>query len=389
MRSLILNLSNLFVLVLTSTALFAQSPETITVPEEQQATTVVEAAVDTPEKEVKDKRSEEEILLDNMFGAVTLGDADQVETMIKDGKVDYYRHNDTGETALTQAIQNEDISMVRLLVKEAIINLKNEDGETPLTLSMKKGNPDIIRLVMKRAKASLKNGAGEAPLLLALELNDLHLLQQLIKNGADVNRLSNGITPLSQAVVLNNYRAVGYLIRNGAIINQPNDNGDIPLYLAIENEYDIITGILIQKSEDAFSDVNWMNRIGDPLLNIAAASGNVEIIRMLIEAGASVNEIDHEENTPLHVTAANGHQKASIMMLQYEADINARNLKGATPVMLAAMNGQQNTYQMLLENGANSNIRDYQGMVAADYVNSTGNVQETNTEDNYASRNRE
>ena len=374
MRSLIKkSVSTICVLafLFTFTNTFAQEavPQTPEIPVEETVSPAEIGVVPTFGQEIKEKELEEQQnLLNEMFGGVALGNTEAVEDMMDEGRVDYYRYNEDGETALTQAIKNNDIEMTQLLVKEAIINLKNEEGETPLTLAIKMQNKDIIPLVMKRAKASLKNDLGEAPLFLALANKDLHLLQHLIRNGADVNRHSNGITPLAQAVELDNYRAVGYLLRNSATPNLPNDNGDIPLYLAIKNERDVIAGILINKSQDAFTDVNWFNAIGDPLVNIAAANGNTELIRMLVEAGASVNELDHEENTPLHIAAANGNDKAVTLLMTYESDINFRNLKGATPLMLAAMNGQNGTYNMLMEYGASEKTKDYLGYTPAEYL---------------------
>ncbi len=379
MRSFML--SNPFAIVcaflLSIAPLFSQNQD-LNTPTTESENAIVTEAPPTPEEigvvptnrpNITDKEIEEQrALLGQMFSAVSSGNTEEVEKMMQEGRVDYYRHNESGETALTQAIVNDNLDLVKILTKEAIINLKNDEGETPLTLAIKKGNMEVIYQVLKRAKASLKNDAGEAPLYLALANNDLHLLQQLIKGGADVNRKSNGLTVLSQAVELNNYRAVGYLIRNGAVVNQANDNGDIPLYVAIKNGYDVITGILVNKSEDPYSDVNWKNPIGDPLLNIAAHNGNIEIIRMLIEAGASVNELDTEENTPLHIAAANGQDKAVTLIMTYEADINARNLRGATPLMLAGGNTHKNTYTMLIEYGANDAVKDYMGYVAEDYM---------------------
>ena len=382
MRSLSKKSVSLCVLALLSTFTYTFSQITIlptanaeTVATEATAT-VEETAnpaelgvVPVNQPDIKEKElAEQQNLLNEMFGAVASGSADDVEQMIDEGKVDYYRFNANGETALTQAIQNDDVEMTELLVKEAIINLKNEAGETPLTLAIQKQNEDIIRLVMKRAKASLKNDKGDAPLFLALANKDLYLLQTLIRNGADVNRTSNGFTPLARAVELNNYRAVGYLIRNGATPNLANDNGEIPLAIAIKKGYDVIAGILVNKSQDAFSDANWFNAIGDPLLNIAAQNGNTELIRMLVEAGADVNALDHEENSPLHIAAANGQNKAVTLLMTYDADMNYRNLKGATPIMLAAMSSQSSTYDMLLEYGANENIKDYMGYAPSEYL---------------------
>ena len=194
MRSLSKKSVSLCVLAFLSTFTYTFSQITI-LPTANTASDAVEAPIEETanpaelgvvpvnQPDIKEKElAEQQNLLNEMFGAVASGSADDVEQMIDDGKVDYYRFNANGETALTQAIQNDDVEMTELLVKEAIINLKNEAGETPLTLAIQKQNEDVIRLVMKRAKASLKNDKGDAPLFLALANKDLYLLQTLIRN---------------------------------------------------------------------------------------------------------------------------------------------------------------------------------------------------------------
>ena len=302
----------------------------------------------------------------SFFDAITTGQIDAAKHMIKDS-ADYYQHNKSGESALTAAILTNNVEMVTLLEKKAVINLKNKAGETPLTLAIKHGNKAIIDIIMQRAKAALKNNAGEAPLFLALDLKDFHLMKQLLENGADINRKSNGITPLSKAVELNDYKLVGFLVKNGAIPNIANDNGEIPLYLAAKNGYDIISGILIAKSPDAYSDANWTSLIGETLLNIATANGHLEIVNLLIRNGAEVNTTDHLDNTALCIAAAKGYDSLVEVFLQNEADVNHRNLKGETPLIIASEQKNDSTIKLLLDRGANPNMRNYQGYAAADF----------------------
>ncbi len=311
--------------------------------------------------------SEKEIKNLALFESVNDGDADEVKKLVKAGQVDYYRHNEDGETLLTLAIKNNDVAMTKILVQDAIINLKNSEGETPLTLAIKNKNPSIIRLVLKRAKSSYKNSAGEAPLFLAIENKDLHLLQRIIKKGGDVNRLTNGVTPLAQATQENDYKIVSYLIKNGAQVNQPNEDGEIPLYIAITKGNDVIAGILINKSAEPFEDVNWRNRIGDPIITEAAKMGNPQIIKMLLNAGANVDDLDYEENTPLHIAAAYGNAKAVSVLLQFNAKIDQTNIRGCTPLIMAAQSHQTETYEFLKRNGATTDVLDYLGYTADDY----------------------
>ncbi len=374
MNAIIKKLSFLIVLTLSLNLNAQEVPKTTTETTQIDPTPQI---VSSSEIELSEKEQANKALFELIDG----GDTDEVKKLVKAGRVDYYRHNKDGETLLTLAIRNNDVAMTKIMVQDAIINLKNIDGETPLTLAIKHKNPSIIRLVLKRAKASYKNTKGEAPLFLAIENKDLHLIQRIIKKGGDVNRLSNGITPLALATMSNDYRIVSYLIKNDAQVNQPNEDGEIPLYLAISKGNDVIAGILINKSTEPFEDVNWRNRIGDPIIAEAAKMGNPQILKMLINAGADVNDVDYEENTPLHLAAAYGNAKAVSILLQFDSKIDQTNIRGCTPLIMAAQSHQTETYEFLKRNGATTDVLDYLGYSAENYFtmkDSSGLIQSDN-----------
>lgn len=300
-----------------------------------------------------------------IFETINSGDTNQIKPLLE--SLVYYRHNEAGETALTQAIENNDAAMVRVLVRDAVINLKNQAGETPLILALKKGNPEIIKWVSQRAKAGLKNDAGEAPLMLALERGDLYLLQRLIAKGADVNLPSLGISPIYRATELNDIQAVALLLRNGAIASTANGNGDIPLFLAVSNGYDVVSGILLHKSKQAEKDANWTNQLGEPLLITATKGGRTQIAKILLDYGADPLAMDHLENTALHIAAEKGYADLVKIMLEKGAPADQPNIMGTTPIMAAAQNNHTDVAKLLADYGANPDRRNYQGIAANDY----------------------
>ena len=294
------------------------------------------------------------------------GNAERIEAMREDS-IHYYRKNADGESALTLAIQNQDVAVVEVLTKRAVINLKNDEGENPLTLAIKSGNMAIIDLVSKRAKASLKNDGGEAPLYLAIALDDLFLLKTLISKGANVNRKSNGVTPLARAAELNKPKVVAFLIKNDAEINEPNDNGETPLYVAMQKGHDIVAGILLSKSADPQGDANWSNQIGTPILHLATENGNPALVRVLINYGAEVDATDYMDNTALCIAAELGHSDIVRTLIQNNANVSHQNMKGDTPLILAAANKNDEAVTLLLESGADATTMNYSGFVAADF----------------------
>jgi ankyrin len=330
-----------------------------------------------PSDQVSQSKLEEE-LPKPIFDLIASGNTEEVKKLLRDS-VDFYAHTKNGETALTLAIQNEDVDMVKLLVKDAVINLKNKSGETPLTLAIKKGNPEIISLICRRAKGSLKNDLGEAPLYLAVVREDLFLVEELIRKGADVNRLSNGVSPLSYAASLNNFKTVGYLLKEGAIANLPNENGDIPLYTAIDKGYDIVAGILINKSSNPMEDVNWRTKIDETLLNIAIVKSHPEIVKILLNAGAEYEALDYFENSALHIAAREGNNEIVDILTKFGVSVNSRNLKGETAMMLAAKANKESTVKMLFERGANPELKDYVGYCVSEEMDlNTMNVNPDN-----------
>ena len=79
-------------------------------------------------------------------------------------------------------------------------------------------------------------------------------------------------------------------------------------------------------------------RNATPLHWAAAGSVDPEVVRVLVEAGASLEAVSREGRTPLHFAArSNGNLEVLRALLRYEPDVYARNPAGRTPLHLAAL----------------------------------------------------
>lgn len=153
-------------------------------------------------------------------------------------------------------------------------------------------------------------------------------------------------------------------------------SGPSPLIISIRSG-DVTT---VKSMIDAGEDVNELSRdlIGyqhwriTPLIG-ASVSGNLEIMELLIEAGADVDKKDEWGDTPLMAAVAFDHIRAARLLLENGADIDATKPDQTTALMIAARQGNSEITEFLLRQGANSNIGFGTGWTALSLADWHGN----------------
>nr|WP_235974033.1 ankyrin repeat domain-containing protein [Luteimonas sp. MC1750] len=99
----------------------------------------------------------------------------------------------------------------------------------------------------------------------------------------------------------------------------------------------------------------------------AAAGGDTELCRELLDGGADVNAHTEEgHNTALHGAAKYGYADICALLLNRGADVDARDASGSTPLHPAAFNHHKDVCQVLIEAGADVSVRSHSGITAAD-----------------------
>lgn len=113
---------------------------------------------------------------------------------------------------------------------------------------------------------------------------------------------------------------------------------------------------LVQSLIDAKADVNAIQSDGMTALHWAALKNDLEMVRMLLAAGANVKaETRVGAITPLFLAATNGNGRMIESMLKAGADPNSTNSLGTTALMKAAAAGDSDAVKILLEHGADVN----------------------------------
>jgi ankyrin repeat protein len=91
----------------------------------------------------------------------------------------------------------------------------------------------------------------------------------------------------------------------------------------------------------------------------AAAAGHLEVVELLLASGADPNQPDTAVGVvPLHEAARMNYLEIVQALLANGADVNLRGTRGDTPLYWAALVGSVESSQALLEAGADANIQE-------------------------------
>lgn len=84
------------------------------------------------------------------------------------------------------------------------------------------------------------------------------------------------------------------------------------------------------------SDTPFVETLQDRGLYAASSYGNVEVVKVLLEFGASKNASHDDGTSAMSVAAENGRVPVVRALIEAGADMNAARSDGATPLLIAA-----------------------------------------------------
>jgi uncharacterized protein len=342
---------------------------------------------------------------------------DTVRTLLESG-ADVNAAQVDGMTALLWAVYHDVPDAAKLLVKAgANVKATNRYGVAPLSLACENGNAELVQLLLSAgADPNTSLPGGETALMTAARTGRLAPVKLLISHGADVNAEEHGRqTALMWAAADGHLEVVDALIAAGADVNARLRSGFTALFLAVREGESAVTRRLL----DAGFDVNAVMRTNQPSrfgrvnmrltpLLMAVENGHFELAEELLAAGADPNA-DPAGYTALHSMtwvrqpirgdgdpSPQGSGKYNSLdmvriLVKAGADINARynrgkselgrfTYTGSTPFLLAAQASDIPLMKLLVELGADTTIPNEDGttpLLAAAGVGALGDGDES------------
>ncbi|KAL9047008.1 MAG: hypothetical protein Q9214_000305 [Letrouitia sp. 1 TL-2023] len=234
-------------------------------------------------------------------------------------------------------------------------------GNTPAHLAARSGSKMILGVLAQKAVdiKNPRNLTGYTPLMMAAQAGKAQLMSFLLEKGADYNvNDSDGRSLIELTIAWGNPEVMAVLQQHGANYSDVTTaGGDVhPVWKAIYEGQ----GASVAKILDGGLSIEYEHR-GVRLLQLAIEAINVEVVRLLIERGATVTGADTRGWTALHSAAYSGNVELLLLILQKTNNKEPKDQQGWTPLDLAAFYKHDEIMNLLNPDG---NVKEFAWMKA-------------------------
>jgi uncharacterized protein len=357
--------------------------------------------------------------------AARTGNPEVVDLLLEFGALPGYREPQYGMSALlVAALENHPAVVSRLARVGGLVNQHTLLGPIPPFIVPCKGGCGSEGIGMNRGGVPDRGerpevDGGMTPLLYAARDGSVELARVLLALGARTKQTEgNAITPLLMAVLNGQVEVAQLLLDHGARVNVEDFYGRTPLFAAVEfrnldmnnsenpdpvnNGIDrkaflpLIERLLAAGAEvdartreyppsrrwiHARNDITWVDMTGQTPFVRAAFSGDVTVMKLLLQHGADPQITTFGGTSALMAAAGlNWRETQSYtespqalleavqLCIELGLDVNAANTAGFTAILGAINRGSNDIVELLVAHGARLDIRDGEGRSAMQWA---------------------
>ena len=345
-----------------------------------------------------------------LMTAARTGNVDSIKLLVETGAKIDARENWQGQTALMWAAAQNNAAAVRTLVSLGadknerskllsfpefkwetsgmVVTVLPRGGWTPLMYAARDGAADAVTaLADLKADLNASDPDGTTALMYAIINAHFDTAAILIERGADPNVAdSTGTTALYSAVDMHTMGPM--LSRPSPKLVDKLDSADIAKMLIAKgaNVNARLKRPIIGRHHTPTGDASLGE--GTTPLARAAKSNDLQLMKMLLDAGADPKITLKDRSTVLMISAAGGAvvgayavaipvtEESSIeairLCLDRGVDINAFNTNGTTAIHSAVQRGAEKVVKYLADNGAKLDMKNKQGRTPLDIAMGVG-----------------
>lgn len=307
-----------------------------------------------------------------LITAVTCNWPEFVEILIDHG-ADVNAKNDGSEPALFLAAKRGCTQIARMLIEHgAAVNCSNKDYVTAAEIAAKEGHIELVKLLLDNgARQNIKLALNEV-----IDQGHMEFVEQLIDGHININDIVRkqikqrlGFLFFVRAVESDDLQQVESFLNKGDPINLEEEDADgrTPLMRAAASGNVTIIKLLVENG----AKIGTRNNVGFTAFSCAASAGQIDSLKWFLDNGVSIHDSDY-----LMDAALGDHFEVTEFLIRRGAAVNAVNEYGETPLMGAVRRGNFNIAKLLLNNGAAAKIDQqnrYDGRSALDEANRRGN----------------
>jgi len=308
-----------------------------------------------------DDEMEMDIDPDDLYKAAEAGNLEKVRTLVQAGCELTHTYGPREWIPLHVAIVDGNIEVAEFLIQEMkkqeiTMDFKGTKDETPLYLAAQQGHTEIIlKLIENGASVETVTDDKLTPLHYAAQDGHIEIVKIIIDKLIELNKIdlidikcNEDTTPLWRAAQKGHYDCCQMLIKYSDV-NIIADNGRSVLQQAAQSGNLNVVKLLIEND----AKINNENTDGHPILQLAVAREAIELVKYLLsELSVDVNEKSKDGNsndTALHQACQHESREMVELLLEHGADIHAKRTNGVMPIHLAAGVGNIYAVKKFLE----------------------------------------
>ncbi|WP_214625043.1 ankyrin repeat domain-containing protein [Sphingobium nicotianae] len=264
-------------------------------------------------------------------------DTATVRSLLEQG-ADPNRPSQDGTPAALWATHHSDAATLKLLIDYgADVNRANRYGLTALHLASNQGEDELAEILLRAgAKPGTPDERGETPLMMAARGGSAAIVDMLLDAGAavDASDKVHNVTPLMLAGWYAHPEVTRRLLAAKAKIDARTTLGPVPKFTPPgfgngSHGDGIVRGGVPPQGQRAAAPG------GMTALLYAARGGDLESVRMLVDAGASIEQGEANAVRPLLMAILNNRMDIATFLIGKGANVNAADFYGRAPLWSA------------------------------------------------------